>query len=72
MDNSTTKEQQRQELESQMARFKNVHGGEIVTYAAQPAPDRKPWRKRKNLLDKAFDQEIERAEKEVGGRIGMV
>lgn len=66
---STEKQKQSEELERQMARFKTVYGGEVVTYAAQPAPERKPWRKRKSLLDEAFDKVVEEAEKDSAARI---
>ena len=59
-----TKDELRAELERQAQRYKEVYGGEIITYAAQPDPERKPWRKRANLLDKAFDAELERIERE--------
>lgn len=35
----------------------------VVTYAAQPDPDRKPWRKRPCLLDEAFQEEIRKEHK---------
>ena len=34
----------------------------MVTYAAQPDPERKPWRKRPSLLDQAFQQELQKIE----------
>lgn len=61
-----TKEQLRAELERQAKRFKDVYGGEIVTYAAQPDPEKKPWRKRANLLDQAFERELAKIRKEQG------
>jgi len=60
-----TKDELRAELERQEKRFKDVYGGEVTTYAAQPEPERKPWRKRASLLDQAFQQEIEKIEKEL-------
>lgn len=60
-----TKDELRAELERQEKRFKDVYGGEITTYAAQPEPERKPWRKRASLLDQAFQTEIEKIEKEL-------
>ncbi|MHB0803865.1 hypothetical protein [Stutzerimonas nitrititolerans] len=59
-----TKEELRAELERQANRFKNIYGGEVITYAAQPDPERKPWRKKPSILDQAFQQELERIEKE--------
>ncbi len=55
-----TKDELRAELERQEQRYKDVYGGEVTTYAAQPEPERKPWRKRASLLDQAFAQEIQR------------
>lgn len=60
-----TKDELRAELERQEKRFKDVYGGEVTTYAAQPEPERKPWRKRASLLDQAFQQELEKIEKEL-------
>lgn len=48
-----TKDELRTELERQKQRLETVYGGEVVTYAAEPEPDRKPWRKRPSLLDEA-------------------
>lgn len=58
-----TKDELRAELERQAQRYKDVYGGEVVTYAAQPDPERRPWRKKASLLDQAFQQEIEKIEK---------
>lgn len=44
---------------------KEVYGGEVTTYAAQPDPERKPWRKRASVLDQAFAQELQKMEKEL-------
>ena len=64
-----TKEQLRAELERQAKRYQDIYGGEVVTYAAQPDPDRKPWRKRPSLLDEAFDKELEKIKKEKEQRL---
>ncbi|SNT02966.1 MULTISPECIES: hypothetical protein [Pseudomonas] len=58
-----TKDELRAELERQKQRFEAVYGGEVVTYAAQPEPDRKPWRKRPSLLDEAFQEEVKKEER---------
>ncbi|MHC6224228.1 hypothetical protein ACYU03_05525 [Pseudomonas sp. X10] len=60
-----TKDELRAELERQEQRYKEVYGGEVTTYAAQPDPERKPWRKRASILDQAFAQELEKIEKEL-------
>lgn len=59
-----TKDELRAELERQAERYKDVYGGEVITYAAQPDPERKPWRKRASLLDQAFEKEVQRIEKD--------
>lgn len=58
-----TKDELRAELERQKQRYETVYGGEVVTYAAQPEPERKPWKKRQSLLDEAFAEEIRKEEK---------
>jgi hypothetical protein len=58
-----TKNELRAELERQKQRYEVVYGGEVVTYAAQPEPDRKPWKKRPSLLDEAFQEEIRKEKK---------
>ncbi|MBD9417033.1 hypothetical protein IB234_20905 [Pseudomonas sp. PDM16] len=58
-----TKDELRAELERQAQRYKDVYGGEVVTYAAQPDPERKPWRKKPSLIDQAFQQELQKIEK---------
>lgn len=60
-----TKEELRAELERQEQRYKDVYGGEITTYAAQPEPERKPWRKKASILDQAFKQELQKMEKDL-------
>ena len=59
-----TKEQLRAELERQAQRYTDVYGGEVITYAAQPSPDKKSWRKRQSLQEQAFSRELARLEKE--------
>ncbi|MBF8164296.1 hypothetical protein KCX70_23055 (plasmid) [Stutzerimonas stutzeri] len=58
-----TKDELRAELERQKQRFEAVYGGEVVTYAPQPEPERKPWRKRPSLLDEAFQEELRKERK---------
>jgi len=62
---TVTKDELRAELERQSERYKEVYGGEVTTYAAQPDPERKPWRKRATVQDQAFSQELEKMEKEL-------
>ena len=63
-----TKDELRAELERQAQRYQEVYGGEVTLYAAQPEPERKPWRKRKSLLDEAFQNELVKAEKQQAER----
>ncbi|CAM3928806.1 hypothetical protein CCOS865_03627 [Pseudomonas reidholzensis] len=60
-----TKDELRAELERQAERYKDVYGGEVTTYAAQPEPERKPWRKRATVQDQVFAQELEKMEKDL-------
>jgi uncharacterized protein YceH (UPF0502 family) len=62
---TVTKDELRAELERQEQRYKEVYGGEVTTYAAQPEPERKPWRKRATVQDQVFQQEIQKIEKEL-------
>lgn len=63
MENHVTKDELSAELARQAQRYKEVYGGEVITYAAQPDPERKPWRKKASLLDQAFQQELNKIEK---------
>jgi stalled ribosome alternative rescue factor ArfA len=58
------KEELRLLMAEKMQEHLKLRPDAVVRYAAQPAPDRNPWRKRPSLLDKAFSAEIEKAEKE--------
>jgi hypothetical protein len=64
-DQDVTKEELRAELERQANRFQAVYGGEITTYAAQPDPERKPWRKKPTIHDQVFKEELQKIEKEL-------
>jgi hypothetical protein len=56
------KDELRELLEKRTKIFEDVYGGEVTTYAAEPVPERKPWRKRPSLLDEAFQAEIDKEE----------
>ncbi|MOA57197.1 hypothetical protein D3C78_1813320 [compost metagenome] len=60
-----TKDELRAELERQEQRFKEIYGGEVTTYAAQPDPERKPWRKRATVHDQVYAQELQKMEQEL-------
>lgn len=60
-----TKEELRAELERQASRYKDIYGGEVITYAAQPDPGHKPWKKKSTVSDQVFQRELERMEKDL-------
>ncbi|MBH9344235.1 hypothetical protein I5K76_20970 [Pseudomonas aeruginosa] len=59
-----TKDELRAARAREEQRYKDVYGGEVTLYAAQPEPDRKPWRKRPSVQDPAFDRELQKIEEE--------
>ncbi|RQD11216.1 hypothetical protein IPC346_14815 [Pseudomonas aeruginosa] len=59
-----TKDELRAALAREEQRYKDVYGGEVTLYAAQPEPDRKPWRKRPTVQEQAFDRELQKIEEE--------
>ena len=62
---TVTKDELRAELERQEQRYKEVYGGAVTTYAAQPEPERKAWRKRPTVQDQVFQQELKKMEEEL-------
>lgn len=58
-----TKDQLRAQLLQQVQHYHEVEGGELKTYAAQPMPDRRPWKKRISGQTKAFLLELAETEK---------
>jgi hypothetical protein len=58
---TVTKDELRAELERQEQRYKEVYGGEVTTYAAQPEPERKPWRKRPGIAEDGKGTQSRRA-----------
>lgn len=54
-----SKDELREQLALQAETF-TKRGNEIVTYAAQRRPERKPWRKRETPMDRVFQEELER------------
>ncbi|HCF2447122.1 TPA: hypothetical protein NIA45_004791 [Pseudomonas aeruginosa] len=59
-----TKDELRALLERQAGEYRDA-GGEVVLYAAQIEPTKKPWKKKPSILDEAFQRELERSEKEL-------
>ncbi|KFJ91912.1 hypothetical protein [Pseudomonas aeruginosa] len=58
MDKSALREQ----LERDAKRFTEVYGGEVVTYAAAPKPERKAWKRKPSLRDLAYAEELRKVE----------
>ena len=61
----TSKEELRKQLESQVSQHLEQKPDAVTLYAAERKPDRQPWKKRPSLLDQAFNQELEKAEREL-------
>jgi hypothetical protein len=57
-----SKEDLRKELAEQMATHLQIKPEAVKLYAAEREPDRRPWRKRPSLLDKAFAEVVADAE----------
>ena len=60
-----TKEELRQQLQEQFERHLQANPDAVTLYAAVPAPDTKPWKKKPSLLDQAFAQDLADIEKEL-------
>lgn len=58
-----TKDELRLLLEQQAQSFTKEAGGEVITYAAQREPERKPWRKKPSVQDEVFANELEKMAK---------
>lgn len=56
------KDELRKLLADQVASHLQVKPEAVTLYAAERQPDRKPWRKRPSLLDKAFAEVVADAE----------
>ena len=61
----TTKDELRRQLEHQVSQHLESKPEACALYAAQRAPDKLPWRKRPNLLDKAYSEALATAEQEL-------
>lgn len=57
-----SKDELRKLLAVQVASHLQVKPEAVTLYAAEREPDRKPWRKRPSLLDKAFAEVVAEAE----------
>lgn len=58
----STKEELRKQLAEQVENHLRIKPESVTLYAAEREPARMPWRKRPNLLDKAFAEVIADAE----------
>ncbi|GGM25609.1 hypothetical protein GCM10009425_40460 [Pseudomonas asuensis] len=55
---------EKEKLRAQLIELAQHYQGEIVTYAAQRKPDRNPWKRRPSILDKAYEQELDKMAKQ--------
>lgn len=49
-------------LDGAKKRFSEVYGGEVTTYAAAPAPDRKVWKRKPTPQQLAYQKTLEEAQ----------
>lgn len=49
----------RAQLAQAVEQFQNAQDGEIVLYAAQQAPEKRPWRKKPTVHDEVFARELD-------------
>jgi hypothetical protein len=61
----TTKEELRKLLDQKVSQHLEHKPDACTLYAAQRPPDKMPWRKRPNLLDKAYSEALATAEQEL-------
>ncbi|ESR00725.1 hypothetical protein F753_04305 [Stutzerimonas chloritidismutans AW-1] len=54
----------REQLERDAKRFTEIYGGEVVTYAAAPKPERKAWKRKPSLRDLAYTEELRKIEQQ--------
>ncbi|MBV2132830.1 hypothetical protein KRX52_08460 [Pseudomonas sp. MAP12] len=54
----------REQLAQAAEQFKNEQNGEVVIYAAQPAPEKRPWRKKPSIHDEVFAKELDSMRKQ--------
>jgi len=61
----TTKEELRALFDQKVSEHLERNPDACTLYAAQRPPDKMPWRKRPNLLDKAYSEALASAEQEL-------
>ena len=54
----------REQLAMAVEQFQNEQNGEVVLYAAQPTPEKRPWRKRPSIHDEVFAKELDNMRKQ--------
>lgn len=54
----------REQLAQAVQQFQSDQSGEITLYAAQVAPEKRPWRKRPSLHDEVFAKELDNMRKQ--------
>lgn len=57
-DLSVTKEELRKQLQEQFERHLQANPEAVTLYAAEPEPEKRPWKKKPSLLDQAFAQSL--------------
>lgn len=63
-DLSVTKEELRKQLQEQFERHLQANPEAVTLYAAEPEPEKRPWKKKPSLLDQAFTQSLSNVEKQ--------
>ena len=58
------KDSLRAQLAHAVEQFQNEQQGEITLYAAQVAPEKRPWRKKASLQDEVFARELDNLRKQ--------
>lgn len=65
-----SKEEQRRQLDDLVSQHLEKKPDAVIRYAPERKPDRMPWKKRPSILDQAFSEELEKAEREKQEREG--
>lgn len=53
-----TKDELRQQLHDQFEQHLQANPEAVTLYAAEPVPDKKPWKKKPSLLDQVYAQSL--------------
>lgn len=60
----------RAQLAQAVEQFQREQQGEITLYAAQVAPEKRPWRKKASLQDEVFARELDNLRKQTAAAQG--